>query len=190
MATTSLKPGQQRLTPEVPRLRSLQPYLNYEAPNLTSHAHPGPASEMPKDWSGRQGYGARHRFDSAPFTLWDACLNDFRQSTDIESRWMIKKFSATAIAFHFPILIIETSVPPKPLPLTVAGVATRFVPPPAVGDTSSAPRGGQEGLCGAPIVVDDESDEGRVAGFVQVANDSFLFSPCLDELVHQGWSVV
>lgn len=140
MATTSLSPGQQRLTPEVPLLRSLRPYVVYEASNVTAHAHLEAAPEVPKDWSGPQGYGARHHFDSAPFTLWDAYSDGFRQPTDSESRWMMREFSATAIAFHLPILIVETSVPPKPLPLTVAGVATRFVPPPAVGVACSARR--------------------------------------------------
>ncbi|KAL8723025.1 MAG: hypothetical protein Q9181_007366 [Wetmoreana brouardii] len=140
MATTSTSPSHKRLTPEVPHLRSLRPYVDYEAPIITSHAHPEPAFEMLKNWSGPQGYGARHRFDSAPFTLWDAYAKDFRQPTDIESRWIITKFRATAVVFQLPMLIIETPVPPQPLPLTVAGVATKFIPPPAAGLASSTPR--------------------------------------------------
>ncbi|KAL9596854.1 MAG: hypothetical protein Q9219_005524 [cf. Caloplaca sp. 3 TL-2023] len=129
MATATTSPSPQRLTPKVSHLRSLQPYVNYQ--NLVvTHEHPERGLDEPRSWSGTQGYGARHCSDSAPFTLWDTCKKDFRLPTEIEGQRLCTKFKATAMAFYFPTLIIETSKPPIPLSLTIAGVATKFVPSP------------------------------------------------------------
>ena len=120
-------------------MRSLRPYANYENP-IVSHGHPERGLEESKNWSGPRGYGARHRLDLAPFTLWDTDTKTFRVPTKIEFNWIINNFSATAVALYLPMLIIETPEPPTPLPLTVAGVATKFVPPPATKLSSSMPR--------------------------------------------------
>lgn len=55
---------------------------------------------------------------------------------------------------------------------------------------SIGPTGGEvkEGLCGAPIVHDDEG--GGVAGFVHLINGNQIFPPILDSLIDQGWAIV
>lgn len=55
---------------------------------------------------------------------------------------------------------------------------------------SIGPTGGKvkEGLCGAPIVHDDEG--GGVAGFFHLTNGRQSFSPILDKLINQGWAIV
>lgn len=52
------------------------------------------------------------------------------------------------------------------------------------------PTGGttKDGLCGAPIVQDDSVD-GGVAGFFQLANNEICLSPVLDEIIDRGWSL-
>ena len=47
----------------------------------------------------------------------------------MEMQWIISHFKATAIEFQFPVLVIVTSDPPSPPPLTVASVAVAFIPP-------------------------------------------------------------
>ncbi|KAE8349273.1 hypothetical protein BDV28DRAFT_152044 [Aspergillus coremiiformis] len=49
----------------------------------------------------------------------------------------------------------------------------------------------REGVCGAPIVVDDGQD-GGVVGFFQFgeSNSSWALSPCLDDLIDRGWDLV
>ena len=47
----------------------------------------------------------------------------------------------------------------------------------------------REGICGAAIV-DDDTDDGGVAGFFWQASPNYAFSPCLDELIDRGWTVV
>ena len=54
---------------------------------------------------------------------------DFRLPTKQEIDWLCKQYNATEIEFCFPIIFIATRTPPSPLPLTVAGVAAKFVPP-------------------------------------------------------------
>ena len=46
----------------------------------------------------------------------------------------------------------------------------------------------KEGLCGTPIVHDDEG--GGVAGFFHLTNGKQSFSPILDDLINQGWAIV
>lgn len=55
---------------------------------------------------------------------------------------------------------------------------------------SISPTGGKvkKGLCGAPIVQNDEA--GGVAGFFHLTNGKQRFSPILDDLIHQGWAIV
>jgi hypothetical protein len=107
------------------------PYHNYPSSVVVSHAHPEPATHVPvSKWTGPRGYGGRHWLDIAPFSLWDLEKNDFRLPTALEVSWLITHYNPTAIDFQFPIMVIETVSPPKPLPLTVAAVAVNFVPPP------------------------------------------------------------
>ena len=48
-----------------------------------------------------------------------------------------------------------------------------------------------EGLCGGAIIGEGNGiDAGGVAGFFQLANAEFALSPCLDDLIADGWRVV
>ena len=47
----------------------------------------------------------------------------------------------------------------------------------------------REGICGAAIVEDD-SEDGGVAGFVQHGDPEWISSPCLGELIDRSWDVV
>src|SRR5271154_1644933 len=89
------------------------------------HAHPDP---QPR-WQGPRGFGARHINDHAPFSLWDEEKQDFRKATAQEARSIAKTYNAKRLEFHDYLMVIETSNPPKPVPLTVACVPTIFVPP-------------------------------------------------------------
>jgi hypothetical protein len=124
-------PGHSRLAPDVPALRQRMPYFNY-GPSVLSHAHPAPEVHSPtSNWAGPRGYGGRHRLDEAPFSLWDEDKHDFRLPTSSETTWLVTQYKASAIDFQFPVMVIETTDPPKLLPLTVATVAVNFVSPPS-----------------------------------------------------------
>ena len=131
VSTTS--PIHPRLSPEVSALRQKMPYLNYGSFARLSHAHPEWDDSLPQPqtqtWTGPRGYGRRHRLDQAPFSLWEESTGSFRLPTHWEREWLISTYQATQIAFQYPIMVIETLTPPRPLPLTVAGVATKFAPP-------------------------------------------------------------
>lgn len=47
----------------------------------------------------------------------------------------------------------------------------------------------RDGICGAAIVEDDV-DDGGVAGFFHRGNGMWALSPCLDVLIDRSWSVV
>lgn len=47
----------------------------------------------------------------------------------------------------------------------------------------------QPGICGAAIVEDD-SDEGGIAGFFSEENSDFALTPCLNELIDRSWALV
>src|SRR5204862_4656277 len=75
-----------------------------------------------------RGYGSRHIFDVADFSLWDEELQTFRWPEKAEMQWILNFYQAKEVLFFYPLLIILTNAVPNPLPLTVACVATRFVP--------------------------------------------------------------
>lgn len=79
-------------------------------------------------WEENAGYGSRHVMDTAPFTLWDMEKGDFRMPTSLEDTWIRKTYSASSVTYNWPELIIETSNPPSPVPLTVACVTVIFLP--------------------------------------------------------------
>ena len=68
----------------------------------------------------------------------DSAAEDFRLPTSEERAWLSSRYPDSRLAFRWPTLIIETNIPPKPLPLTVAGVAAKFVPPPEVENGANA----------------------------------------------------
>lgn len=110
------------------------PYLNYATPFMppsTKVSVVDTKADSPRNsWTGPRGYGARHVLDDAPFSLWDEGVHDFRLPTFEEESWLVSRYKAVSIGFQLPIIVIETDTPPNPLPLTVAAVAAKFVPPP------------------------------------------------------------
>lgn len=47
-----------------------------------------------------------------------------------------------------------------------------------------------DGLCGAPIVDDDDDvGDGSVAGVFQLANIEKFLSPIVDEIIYRGWNL-
>ncbi len=130
---SSSSPGHLRLAHKVPALRQSMPYYNYLSSITVPHAYPDPEVHSPRNnWTGPRGYGGRHKLDEAPFSLWDDAKGDFRQPTTSEKSWLVTRYKASTINFQFPMIVIETADPPKPLPLTVAAVAANFVPPPPI----------------------------------------------------------
>ena len=115
-----------RLSP-VAQLKKNWPYRNYLTNQSISHSQP--KTQTKSAWTGPRGFGQKHILDTAPFSLWDTENHDFRHATPLEQQWIISQFKATAIGFQFPVLVIVTSDPPSPLPLTVASVAVVFIPP-------------------------------------------------------------
>ncbi|KAL8866675.1 MAG: hypothetical protein Q9174_006158 [Haloplaca sp. 1 TL-2023] len=82
------------------------------------------------NFTGPHGFGARHHHDPAPFSLWDAIKHDFRHPTKNEWAWLVAHFhSGRQIRIREPILFVEARAPPTPRPLTVDGMAVRFIVP-------------------------------------------------------------
>ena len=92
---------------------------------FASHAHPDP---LPR-WRGPRGFGARHINDHVPFSLWSEDEHDFRHATSQEKTYIADIYNAERLEFHDCLIVVETSTPPKPVPLTVAGIPAIFVPP-------------------------------------------------------------
>ncbi|GAD91495.1 hypothetical protein MGYG_06716 [Paecilomyces variotii No. 5] len=103
---------------------------NIQGFNLDRKLHEqGPNPYSPKrSWVSNNGYGSRYASDVAPFTLWDSSLGDFRLPTPFENTWIQSTFRAVSVTYSWPEIIIETPAPPTPVPLTVACVASVFVP--------------------------------------------------------------
>lgn len=56
-------------------------------------------------------------------------MQRFRPGSTTEMAYIIDKYNAERVNFHEWILTLETLNPPNPIPLTVAGMPARFVPP-------------------------------------------------------------
>ena len=79
---------------------------------------------------------------------------------------------------------ITLDIPPRPSSMT----AIQFFKSKifrGFGALGSVPR---QDICGAPFVEDD-SDEGGVAGFFVNGNADFALTPCLDEFIDRSWDV-
>lgn len=74
------------------------------------------------------GFGSRHAFDDAPFSLWDDEVEEFREPSNAEIEWICARYQAVAVHVDLPDIIITTSQPPSPIPLTVACALARFLP--------------------------------------------------------------
>ena len=90
-----------------------------------SSSRPSGSSTMARP----RGFGARHINDHAPFSLWNEEKQDFRQATAQEAGSIMETYTAKRLEFHDYLMVIETSNPPKPVPLTVACIPAIFVPP-------------------------------------------------------------
>ncbi|MCJ1427480.1 hypothetical protein MMC29_005383 [Sticta canariensis] len=126
MATTTTSTTTVRLSPVKSR-RHGAPFVNFFS--QLSRAHPDPTP--PRTWqdSGRGGgWGTKHVLDDAPFDFWVEDEHQFRLWSPQEYDWIRAKYGAIAIAHCGNFLVIETDSPPNPVPLTVGGFPTMFVP--------------------------------------------------------------
>ena len=73
------------------------------------------------------GFGSRHVYDRAPFSLWDYESTTFREPLKHELDWMFATYGARVIHVHLPDLIIRTDQPPTEMPLTIGGALVRFL---------------------------------------------------------------
>lgn len=132
----------QRLSSDITNLRQRTAYVNFPSPlvpNRTATTSSAQVRFERKTWEAtEEGFGSRHLCDSAPFTLWDKEKQDFRHPTQIEKNWIFSRYRATAISIRWPIIFIETTEPPSPLPLTVGCVAVVFVPAPGDAEPNKA----------------------------------------------------
>lgn len=120
-ATTTI-----RLSPVKTR-RVGAPFVNFPA-SPTSHAHPDPRARMWQDSQSDNGWGVRHVSDKAPFNLWSEQEHEFRFPSDEEEKWICNTYGVRSLGHFGNFLVIETAIPPNPLPLTTAGFPTMFVP--------------------------------------------------------------
>ncbi|KAE8413254.1 hypothetical protein BDV36DRAFT_304269 [Aspergillus pseudocaelatus] len=127
-----------RLSPQVQQIQRSSPYTdiftnapvasfcsqeNIQYRDLTlSHAHPDV-----NRWQNPGSWGARHSNDTAPFTLWDAGNRKFRTPNRKELQWIYKKFGDGNFGQSGWFMWIETSSPPRPIPLTLACMPVIFV---------------------------------------------------------------
>ena len=136
MALT-LTPSPHRRATRVQILQKLSPYTdiytNSPSRGLRESISPVSVPTVPTEpeqrWIRTDAPCARHINDKAPFSLWDNDSHDFRKLTNQEGEWIVDAYKATEISFEWPILIITTDQPPRPITLTVGGVPTRFLPP-------------------------------------------------------------
>lgn len=70
----------------------------------------------------------RHISDNAPFELWVEETHEFRFPSEEERGWIRRAYGTQSIGHFGNFLVLETAIPPDPLPLTVAGFPTMFVP--------------------------------------------------------------
>jgi hypothetical protein len=80
---------------------------------------------------------------------------------------------------------LALDIPPRPQPYTDITFAKMRIYR-GFGVMTALPR---DGICGAALVEDD-SEEGGVAGFFQDGNSYYALSPCLDEFIDRSWAVV
>lgn len=80
---------------------------------------------------------------------------------------------------------ITLDIPPRPSSMTAIQFSKWKIFR-GFGAFDSVPR---QGICGAALVEDD-SDEGGVAGFFVNGNAYYGLTPCLDEFIDRSWNVV
>ncbi|MCJ1227536.1 hypothetical protein MMC12_004192 [Toensbergia leucococca] len=136
MSNITLTP--ERVSPAIKHIRRELPYLAYAArpdrnlPELglrqTDPQIILPA-KSPTRWLTSQGSGSRHIHDVAPFDMWDNEEQRYKHSTSEIVDWICTTYSATRLLFGFSCMILGTLTPPNPMPLTVGGMAAKFLPP-------------------------------------------------------------
>ena len=88
-----------------------------------------PQTERPQLFTTRTpGFGSRHVYDRAPFSLWERESASFRGLLPHEQEWIFTTYRATAIHISFPDITIQTNHPPTEIPLTLGGALVRFLP--------------------------------------------------------------
>ncbi|EFQ97899.1 hypothetical protein MGYG_00936 [Nannizzia gypsea CBS 118893] len=132
-----------RLSPDISTLRAKLPYVNYEpsplGPDNHAHPHESPLQEqqtlihdtapISSRWKTiMPTYGSRHIYDVADFSLWCEETAEFKHPTREQQKWVLRHYRAKEVRFEYPLIIVITDTPPKPLTLTIAGVAALFVP--------------------------------------------------------------
>ncbi|KMQ42971.1 hypothetical protein HL42_6359 [Trichophyton rubrum] len=73
-------------------------------------------------------YGSQHINDVADFSLWCEEMAEFKHPTHEQQLWVLRHYRAKEARFEYPLIIVITDTPPRPLTLTIAGVAALFVP--------------------------------------------------------------
>lgn len=120
----SMSPQKLRPAAVIQQMQSQSPFSLYKSPkrhNIDFHS--------PETTNPRSGFGCRHVDDIAPFNLWDPANGDFRSMTEEENSWICQQYPGIhTISHNGPSLIISTSNPPHPVPVTIAGVAAYFIP--------------------------------------------------------------
>lgn len=91
-----------RRSPAITNLWQRTAYVNFPSPLTPSRAAVASSAKVifeRKAWETiEEGFGSRHLYDSAPFTLWDKEKQDFRHPSPIEKNWMFSCYRATAIS--------------------------------------------------------------------------------------------
>lgn len=122
-----------RRSPQIRNLRDQTPCVNFQSPltpcSDSCGSHQVQIFQREAWRKVEEGYGSRHLHDTAPFTLWNSDEHDFRPPTHIETSWILNRYRASTVYVEWPVLYVETNFPPNPVPVTVACVAVRFVPP-------------------------------------------------------------
>lgn len=119
---TSPSPQKSRPAEVIQQMQSHSPFSLYKSPKLSI--------DFQRPEINPRGFGFRHVDDSAPFNLWDPANSDFRSMTEEENTWICQKYPGIHTISHSgPSLIISTSNPPNPVPITIAGVAAYFIAP-------------------------------------------------------------
>ncbi|KAF7712048.1 Uncharacterized protein PECH_005270 [Penicillium ucsense] len=127
-----------RLSPQVQQIQAMSPYIDIltnapltffrEPPTeVQCSSHPQHENPVPTRWKDAGSWGARHLHDNAPFTLWVEEARTFRSPTKEETQWVLQTFEAQHMGMSGWYMWIETSNPPKPIPLTVGCTPVMFV---------------------------------------------------------------
>lgn len=92
-----------RATSGVRDLRRLTPYVSF--------FHDGSHGST---WVTEQARGSRHQLDLAPFSLWDADAQDYREPTPSQAKWIFTTYKAKIVDFVAPFIVIVTEHPALP----------------------------------------------------------------------------